>query len=103
MVLRRVRQAVIADFFPDDAAAAFANVTMLSGFASTIAFFIFPNVSKDVMAGSVLISSVLGVIGFLLASRIDTAETARASSEDDETDTLLSADRKSVDSSTFDD
>ena len=37
---------------------------MQSGFASSIAFFIFPNVTESVMSGFVLVSSVMGVAGY---------------------------------------
>jgi hypothetical protein len=59
-----VNKAINADLFPDDAAAAFANITMQSGFASSMAFFIFPNVHKNVMACFVLVSSMFGIMGF---------------------------------------
>jgi hypothetical protein len=42
-----------------------ANITMQSGLASSLAFFIFPNVSETVMSWFVLVSAVLGLFGYL--------------------------------------
>ena len=43
-------KAVVADFFPLDAEAAFANVVVQSGGATAVAFFVFPYLSGASMA-----------------------------------------------------
>ena len=64
-----INKATFADFFPRDAEAAFANLTIQSGAASTLAFFVFPFLSKVPMAiitytaGIVAIISLFGAFG----------------------------------------
>lgn len=83
-----VNRAIYGDFFPDDQAAAFANITMLSGGSSWIAFFIFPYFSKEAMAGVIIFWSVLGVIGYAMASaRLKATKAARYLAPNDETET----------------
>ena len=67
-------KAVFADFFPDDPQAAFANIVLQSGLASTIAFFVFPDLSplqKEIILG---VTAILGALCFMLASVIHKRE-----------------------------
>merc|ERR1712086_832403 len=67
-------KAVFADFFPDDPQAAFANIVLQSGLASTVAFFVFPDLSplqKEVILG---VTATLGAICFSIASFIHQGE-----------------------------
>lgn len=80
-----VNRAIYGDFFPDDPAAAFANITMLSGGSSWVAFFIFPYLSKEAMAGVIVFWSVLGVIGYAMASaRLKATKAAQYLAPNDE-------------------
>eukprot|EP00039_Didymoeca_costata_P008417 m.111813 g.111813 ORF g.111813 m.111813 type:complete len:472 (+) comp14072_c0_seq3:244-1659(+) len=73
-VWESVNKAIYADYFSDKAAAAFANITMQSGFASSLAFFVFPHLSRQAMSSFVIVSSILGTLGFVIASRIHAKE-----------------------------
>eukprot|EP00298_Acanthocystis_sp_HF-20_P010486 c18881_g1_i1.p1 GENE.c18881_g1_i1~~c18881_g1_i1.p1 ORF type:complete len:458 (+),score=177.54 c18881_g1_i1:84-1376(+) len=60
-IFESTNKAVIADFFPTKAPAAFANVIVSSGGASSIGFFLFPNVSRDVQLVVCIIFAVLHI------------------------------------------
>lgn len=61
-----VNKALYADVFPKDTSAAFANVTFQSGFASSIAFFIFPSLHQYWMATFVIVAASCGIPGVLV-------------------------------------
>eukprot|EP00619_Florenciella_sp_RCC1007_P005376 CAMPEP_0205907510 /NCGR_PEP_ID=MMETSP1325-20131115/2598_1 /ASSEMBLY_ACC=CAM_ASM_000708 /TAXON_ID=236786 /ORGANISM="Florenciella sp., Strain RCC1007" /LENGTH=468 /DNA_ID=CAMNT_0053273607 /DNA_START=55 /DNA_END=1461 /DNA_ORIENTATION=- len=74
-------KAVFADFFPDTPQAAFANIVLQSGLASTIAFFVFPDMSplqKEVTLGA---TAILGAICFLAATAIHKKEQSEEPEE----------------------
>lgn len=66
-------KATVADFFPDDAPAAFANVQLQSGIASTIGFFLnsSSSISSDVVGFVAAASAVLALPTQLCARSID--------------------------------
>ena len=64
-----VNKAIYADIFPNDSAAAFANITFQSGFAASLAFFVFPELPLTAMAAFVIASAGLAVPGALMARK----------------------------------
>jgi hypothetical protein len=66
-------KAAIADFFvdsPDQCTAAFAATTFFNGYASAMGYFTFSSESRLDMAGTVMVSSVLSALAYLLAFRV---------------------------------
>ena len=75
-------KAIFGDFFVEkDSQAAFANVVLQSGTASTIAFFIFPNLEGDTKAYLLLFSSIIGFACYFIAHRIHVREKAYSAVE----------------------
>ena len=66
-VFEGTNKATFADFFPRDKEAAFANVVVFSGGASSIAFLVFPRISYQAMAWSVCAVSALAVPALMRA------------------------------------
>ena len=62
-------KALVADAFPGESRAAFANVTWQSGLASALGFFIFPLAPPYAMAAVVLLFSVVAIPGVVFAGR----------------------------------
>jgi hypothetical protein len=70
-------KAVIADLFADKSefvATAFASIAFSNGFSGSIGYFTFANLSRLTMASIVGISSLLGVICYLISSYLHKSE-----------------------------
>lgn len=63
-------KALYADFFADDTDAAFANIVLANGLASSIGFFTFPEMDRVGIASTSLAASCVAVVGYLLAEAI---------------------------------
>lgn len=70
-VFEGTNKATIADFFPDEKPAAFANVIITSGGSAAIAFYCFPSMSKLAISLLCIITSCFGVVGVIQAMRIN--------------------------------
>jgi len=71
-------KAIFADFFTEaESMAAFANIILQSGIASTLAFFLFPGFSAGVKNALLFIASALGFVCYFMADRIHAREKAR--------------------------
>jgi hypothetical protein len=74
-------KAIFGDFFTEkDSQAAFANIVLQSGTASTIAFFIFPDLTGETKGYLLLFCSVIGFVCYFAADRIHSREKAAAAS-----------------------
>mmetsp|Transcript_5575 Transcript_5575/g.7420 ORF Transcript_5575/g.7420 Transcript_5575/m.7420 type:complete len:460 (+) Transcript_5575:36-1415(+) len=73
-VFEGTNKAMVADFFPNQKEAAFANVIITSGGASAVAFYIFPLLSKLTMGLIVAVCCLYGIIGIFMAFRIHRSE-----------------------------
>ena len=73
-VWESTNKAVIADFFPTQPGAAFANVIWSSGLASSVGYFMFGQASMTIRAGAkiCLFWCVLGFVGYLVACATST-------------------------------
>jgi hypothetical protein len=72
-------KAIFADFFTEaESMAAFANIILQSGIASTLAFFLFPGFSVQVKNALLLVTSAVGFVCYLLADRIHSRQKALA-------------------------
>ena len=73
-VWESTNKAVIADFFPTQPGAAFANVIWSSGLASSVGYFMFGQASMTIRAGAkiCLFWCVLGFVGYLTACATST-------------------------------
>mmetsp|Transcript_65284 Transcript_65284/g.131301 ORF Transcript_65284/g.131301 Transcript_65284/m.131301 type:complete len:391 (-) Transcript_65284:125-1297(-) len=72
-------KAIFGDFFTEkDSQAAFANIVIQSGTASTLAFFIFPNLAGETKAFLLLFTSIVGFVCYFVAHGIHTREKATA-------------------------
>jgi MFS family permease len=72
-------KAVIADFFtdtPELSTAAFAAVSFSNGLAGAIGYFSFGEMNRLEMAGLVLVTSIIAIICYLIASSIHEANKA---------------------------
>lgn len=69
-------KAVFADFFPDEPQAAFANIVLQSGLASTIAFFVFPDMSPVAKEYTLGLTAIVGAVCFVVAVGIHKGEKA---------------------------
>jgi len=75
-------KAIFADFFTEaDSMAAFANIILQSGIASTLAFFLFPGFSAGVKNALLFVVSAVGFVCYFMADRIHAREKAKASNE----------------------
>ena len=63
-------KASFADYFPDNKEAAFANVQLQSGFASTVGFFLNPHISPTALAWVAVLCAGTAIVSQLLAARI---------------------------------
>mmetsp|Transcript_27388 Transcript_27388/g.82184 ORF Transcript_27388/g.82184 Transcript_27388/m.82184 type:complete len:446 (-) Transcript_27388:22-1359(-) len=63
-------KASFADYFPDNKEAAFANVQLQSGFASTVGFFLNPHISPAALAWVAVLCAATAIVSQLLAARI---------------------------------
>jgi len=66
-------KAVIADFFtetPDLSTAAFAAISFSNGLAGSIGYYSFPSMTRNEMAGLVMISSAVAIVAYVIAARI---------------------------------
>ena len=77
--LARSTQAVFADFFSvEDSPAAFANIIVQSGIASTFAFFAFPNFGPTTKQLLLLVTSASGFGCYFVAHGLHVREKAAA-------------------------
>jgi len=67
-----ISKAIFADFFTEtESQAAFANIILQSGSASTVAFFVFPGLSPGLKAATLLATSASGFICYVFADRLN--------------------------------
>eukprot|EP00471_Norrisiella_sphaerica_P006643 CAMPEP_0184490862 /NCGR_PEP_ID=MMETSP0113_2-20130426/19111_1 /TAXON_ID=91329 /ORGANISM="Norrisiella sphaerica, Strain BC52" /LENGTH=425 /DNA_ID=CAMNT_0026874981 /DNA_START=98 /DNA_END=1375 /DNA_ORIENTATION=+ len=87
-VFEGTNKAMVADFFPEEKPAAFANIIITSGGASAIAFYVFPEMDKIAMAIVVAVACMYGIAGIIFAFRIHSArgkaEWGKVEEEDEE-------------------
>ena len=70
-------KASFADYFPNDLDAAFANVILQSGLASTVGFFLIFAAPFSVIGGLVILAGALAVISQLVARRLHFEDNAK--------------------------
>lgn len=71
-------KALYADFFPDDAPAAFSNIVLANGLASAAAFFAFPSLSREQMAAATLVVVAVAIVGYVAAELVHRRARAAA-------------------------
>jgi hypothetical protein len=69
---------VMVDMFPGESEAAFANLILQNGGASTIWFFVFPSLTPKAKEWIFLVTSVISVIGFVGAVGLDRKQKREA-------------------------
>jgi len=67
-------KAVFADFFPENPQAAFANIYLQSGAATTIAFFLFPSLYSFVKELTCVITGVGAIVCYFIADTMNTMD-----------------------------
>jgi len=77
-------KALYADFFPDDAEAAFSNIVLSNGAVSAVAYFVFPNLCKadcgrEQMASAALGFSVLAIVCYGAAEAVHRCDARQRS------------------------
>jgi len=69
-------KALYADFFKDDAPAAFSNIVLANGIASSISYFVFPSLDKTTISTIALVCSSITVVAYLAAEIVHRRATA---------------------------
>ena len=60
-----------ADFFPNDAPAAFSNIVLANGVASAAAYFVFPHLPRVAMASVALVAALVAIVGYIAAVAVN--------------------------------
>lgn len=74
-----------ADFFPNDAPAAFSNIVLANGVASAAAYFAFPHLHRTTMASVALVAALFAIVAYIAAVVVNKRCGAAQGGEEEKT------------------